>query len=93
MNSHGRLLISNNRGQVSVSALERSQFCTAFSRTYHAMSLVSYKVGGGEEKSVVESFRLDSLKKKQTKREMERKTVYRRNSYFPVTFGGRLGFG
>lgn len=63
MNSHGRLLISNNRGQVSVSALERSQFCTAFSRTYHAMSLVSYKVGGGRRKSVVESFRLDSLKK------------------------------
>lgn len=44
MNNHGRLLISNNRGQVSVSALERSQFCMAFSRIYHGMSLVSYKV-------------------------------------------------
>lgn len=44
MNNHGRLLISNNRGQVSVNALERSQFCMAFSRIYHGMSLVSYKV-------------------------------------------------
>lgn len=43
MNNHERLLISNNRGQVSVNALERSQFCMAFSRIYHGMSLVSYK--------------------------------------------------
>lgn len=44
MNNHERLLISNNRGQVSVNALERFQLCVAFSPIYHGMSLVSYKV-------------------------------------------------
>ena len=44
MNNHERLLISNNRGQVGVNALERFQFCMAFSLIYHGMSLVSYKV-------------------------------------------------
>lgn len=58
MNNHERLLISNNRGQVSVNALERSQFCMAFSRIYHGMSLVSYK--SRKKKSIVESFKLDS---------------------------------
>lgn len=57
MNNHERLLIFNNRGQVSVNALERFQFCMAFSPIYHGMSLVSHKV---EKKSIVESFKLDS---------------------------------
>ena len=30
MNNHERLLISNNRGQVGVNALERFQFCMVF---------------------------------------------------------------
>lgn len=86
MNNHECLLISNNRGQVSVSALERSQFCMAFSRIYHGMSLVSYKV---EKKASWKALNL-IVKKKQTKREMQRETVYHCDSYFPVLFCGRL---
>lgn len=44
MNNHDCLLIFNNRGQVSVSALEDFQFCSALSSIYHRMSVVSYKV-------------------------------------------------
>lgn len=45
MNNHAFLLIPNNRGQVSVSALERFQFCMALPPIYHRMSLVSYNAG------------------------------------------------
>lgn len=44
MNNHDCLLIFNNRGQVSVSALEDFQFCSALSSIYHRMSVVSYEV-------------------------------------------------
>lgn len=88
MNNHERLLISNNRGQVSVNALERSQFCMAFSRIYHGMSLVSYK--SRKKKASWKALNLIVKKKKQTKREMQRKTVYHRDVYFSVLFCGRL---
>jgi len=55
MNNHDCLLIFNNRGQVSVSALEDFQFCSALSSIYHRMSVVSYKV----EKKHCRSFKLD----------------------------------
>lgn len=56
MNNHDCLLIFNNRGQVSVSALEDFQFCSALSSIYHRMSVVSYEV---EKKKRRRSFKLD----------------------------------
>lgn len=86
MNNHERLLISNNRGQVSVNALERSQFCMAFSRIYHGMSLVSYK----SRKKKASWKALNLIVKKNRQREMQRKTVYHRDLCFSVLFCSTL---
>lgn len=79
MNNHERLLISNNRGQVSVNALERSQFCMAFSRIYHGMSLVSYK--SRKKKASWKALNL-IVKKKQTKRNAEENGLSSRLVFF-----------
>lgn len=68
MNNHDCLLIFNNRGQVSVSALEDFQFCSALSSIYHRMSVVSYKV---EKKSAVEALNL-MVKKRQRRKQREK---------------------
>lgn len=68
MNNHDCLLIFNNRGQVSVSALEDFQFCSALSSIYHRMSVVSYKVG---KKSAAEALNL-MVKKRQRRKQREK---------------------
>ena len=93
MNNHECLLGSNNRGQDSVSALERFQFCMAFPPIYHRMSLVSYKV---EKKAPWKALNLIVKKKKKTKREMQGKLFIIMISFFfffsPVLFGVWFGF-
>lgn len=68
MNNHELLLIPNNRGQVGVNALERFQFCMAFSPIYHGMSLVSYN---GGKKAPWKALNL-IVKKRERERDKER---------------------
>lgn len=94
MNNHECLLGSNNRGQVSVSALERFQFCMAFPPIYHRMSLVSYKV---EKKAPWKALNLIVKKKKKDKERNARETVYHYDFFLffffsPVLFGVWFGF-
>lgn len=93
MNNHECLLISNNRGQVGVNALERFQFCMAFSLIYHGMSLVSYKV----EKKIPWNA-LNLIVKKEDKEKCRRKLFIMMTSgfvsffFFSVLFGGQVQF-
>lgn len=80
MNNHDFLLASHNRGQVGVNAGEVSVLL-GFSPPFTTECHLSPRTRG---KSTAEGFTLDrSRKKKKTEKEMQEKTVYHYDFFFP----------